>query len=35
VTVAKFPLEAREGAIIAEYIRRILEKKCLDPNRNA
>lgn len=34
VSIAKVPFEAREGAIIAEFLRRILEEKCKDPNRD-
>jgi hypothetical protein len=34
VTVAKIPFEAREGAIIAEFVRRILEEKCTNLDRN-
>ena len=34
-TVGQYSFEAREGAIIAEFIRRILEEKCKDhPNRD-
>jgi hypothetical protein len=34
VTIGKFPFEAREGAIMAHFIRRILGEKCTDPNRD-